>query len=64
MPEDVCAILDVVGLRPVLVEHLGEGAIMLAAHGLLILDASLDPGAVADVIDQALSLGAAGLAAP
>lgn len=57
MPEDVLVLLEIVGLRPVMVEGLGWGALLLPAYGLVLLDADM---ALADPEGTATSvLGAA-----
>lgn len=63
MSEDVMAILDLVGLRPVVVDGLGADAVLSLEAGVLLLDQALSAEDVADVVDQALMMAAAALPA-
>lgn len=40
--------LELIGLRPVIVDDLGRPAVMLAKHGLIIVDSAADLHRVAD----------------
>lgn len=38
MPDDALALLEVIGLRPVMIENLGWDVLLLPQHGLVLLD--------------------------
>lgn len=59
--QDALAILDVVGIRAVFVEGLGEEALFSPGAGVLVLDRGLSAEDVIDLADQAISLAAASL---
>lgn len=61
MPDDALAILDVIGLRPIMVEGLGRDAVLSLSVGVLLLDAGLSAEDISDITDQVLSRAAARL---
>lgn len=61
---DALAILDVIGIRAIFVDQLGEEAVLSLQAGVLLLDHGLPAEDAADVADQVLSLAAAALSVP
>lgn len=59
--QDALAILDVVGIRAVFVEGLGEDAFVSLAAGTLIVDAGISAHDLNAVVDQVLSRASAAL---
>lgn len=50
--------LDIIGLRPVFVDSLGDDAVLLPDHCLLLIDSALDAEGVTRVVGQALASAA------
>lgn len=46
MREDALALLDVIGLRPILVNDLGHDALVFLRYNLVLIDCDADMGAV------------------
>lgn len=52
---DEALLLEVIGLRPILVEDLGRDALIFASHGLVLLDAGRVATRPDDVIDGVIA---------
>lgn len=61
LPEDVRMLLEVVGLRPVVVEALGSDVLTLNRFGLVLLDAEVVRTRLDEAMDAILASAAAGL---
>lgn len=63
MPEDgdMLAILDVIGLRVVMIEGLGRDAALYLGDGVLLIDASMTDERLDSIADQALAAAAAAI---
>lgn len=61
LPGDAHTMLDLIGVRVVIVEGLGRDALFSMKAGLLVLDANLDEEDVNDLTDQVLSRAASAL---
>ncbi len=62
LPEDVQTTLDLIGLRPVLLEDLDEAAVLVPGFNLVLIDADLEGRELRLTIDRILELAAQELA--
>lgn len=63
MPDDALALLEIIGIRPILIEGLGRDAVLSLRAGVVLLDDALNTDDIDDIVDQVLSRAASALPA-